>query len=137
VWIWWGHSIYNKDVSQNTLSACTDNDRSSNTSLVGLKFSKPQISQQHPSKISFITPGWHVTRDLNLLLTHNQPRFCNLNNLSNHSQFSPKLWVLSPSMTAFITFSFPITSQLSTYIPINTIPNSVYLIQRHGSTGFS
>jgi hypothetical protein len=27
----------------------------------------PQISQQHPSRICFITPGWHVTRDLNLL----------------------------------------------------------------------
>jgi hypothetical protein len=24
------------------------------------------ISQQHPSRICFITPGWHVTRDLNL-----------------------------------------------------------------------
>jgi hypothetical protein len=33
----------------------------------GLKLSKPQISQQHPSRICFITPGWHVTRDLNLL----------------------------------------------------------------------
>jgi hypothetical protein len=60
-------SIYNKDTSQNTLSACTHNDRSSNTSLVGLKLSKPQISQQHPSRICFITPGWHVTRNLNLL----------------------------------------------------------------------
>jgi uncharacterized SAM-binding protein YcdF (DUF218 family) len=28
---------------------------------------KPQISQQHPSRICFITPGWHITRDLNLL----------------------------------------------------------------------
>jgi hypothetical protein len=25
------------------------------------------ISQKHPSRICFITPGWHVTRDLNLL----------------------------------------------------------------------
>jgi hypothetical protein len=32
-----------------------------------LKLSKPQISQQHPSRICFITPGWHVTRNLNLL----------------------------------------------------------------------
>jgi hypothetical protein len=24
------------------------------------------MSQQHPSRICFITPGWHVTRDLNL-----------------------------------------------------------------------
>jgi hypothetical protein len=35
--------------------------------LAGLKLSKPQISQQHPSRICFITPGWYVTRDLNLL----------------------------------------------------------------------
>jgi hypothetical protein len=50
-------------------SSCTHNDRSSNKTLVGLKLSKPQISQQHPSRICFITPGWHVTvtRDLNLL----------------------------------------------------------------------
>jgi hypothetical protein len=32
-----------------------------------LKLSKPQISQQHPSRICFITPDWHVSRDLNLL----------------------------------------------------------------------
>jgi hypothetical protein len=62
-----GGSIYNKDTSQNTLSACTHNHRSSNTTQAGLKLSKPQISQQHPSRICFITPGWHVTRDLNLL----------------------------------------------------------------------
>jgi hypothetical protein len=60
-------SIYNKDTSQNTLSACTHNDRSSNQTLAGLKLSKPQIIRQHPSRICFITPGWHVTRDLNLL----------------------------------------------------------------------
>jgi hypothetical protein len=64
-----GGSIYNKDTSQNTLylPACTHNDRSSKTPLAGLKLSKPQINQQHPSRICFITPGWHVTRDLNLL----------------------------------------------------------------------
>jgi hypothetical protein len=62
-----GGSIYNKDTSQNTLSACTHNDRSSNTSQVGLKLSKPQISQQHPSRICFMIPGLHVTQDLNLL----------------------------------------------------------------------
>jgi hypothetical protein len=62
-----GGSIYNKDTSQNILSACTHNDRSSNTPLAGLILSKPQISHQHPSRICFITPGWHVTRDLNLL----------------------------------------------------------------------
>jgi hypothetical protein len=28
---------------------------------------KPQISQQYPSRICFTTPGWHVTRNLNLL----------------------------------------------------------------------
>jgi hypothetical protein len=26
-----------------------------------------KIIQQHPSRICFITPGWHVTRNLNLL----------------------------------------------------------------------
>jgi hypothetical protein len=62
-----GGSIYNKDTGQNTLSACTYNHRYSNTSQFGLKLSKPHVSQQHPSKICFITPGWHVTRDLNLL----------------------------------------------------------------------
>jgi hypothetical protein len=62
-----GGSIYNKDTIQITLSACTHNDRSSNKSLADLKLSKPQISQQHPSRICFITPGWHVTRDLNIL----------------------------------------------------------------------
>jgi uncharacterized SAM-binding protein YcdF (DUF218 family) len=35
--------------------------------LVGPFTIKPQISQQHPSRICFITHGWHVTRDLNLL----------------------------------------------------------------------
>jgi hypothetical protein len=62
-----GGSIYNKDTNQNILSACTHNDRSSKTPLAGFKLSKAQISQQHPSRICFITPGWHVTRDLNLL----------------------------------------------------------------------
>jgi hypothetical protein len=62
-----GGSIYNKDTSQNTLSVCTHNDRSGYQALVGLKLSKPQISQQHPSMICFITPGWHVTLHLNLL----------------------------------------------------------------------
>jgi hypothetical protein len=28
---------------------------------------KATISQQHPSRICFITPGWHVTRNLSLL----------------------------------------------------------------------
>jgi hypothetical protein len=62
-----GGSIYNKDTSQNTLSACTHNDRSIHQAQVGLKLLKPQISQQHPSRICFITPGWHVNRNLNLL----------------------------------------------------------------------
>jgi hypothetical protein len=60
-------SIYNKDTSQNTLTDCTHNQRSRNLTQDSLKFSKPQISQQHPSRICLITPGWHVTRDLNLL----------------------------------------------------------------------
>jgi hypothetical protein len=38
-------------------SACTNNDR----------LSKPQISQQHPFRICFIKPGWHVIGNLNLL----------------------------------------------------------------------
>jgi hypothetical protein len=63
----YGGSIYNKDTNQNTLSVCTHNDRSSRIPLAGLKLSKPQISQQHPSRICFITPGWKVTRNLNLL----------------------------------------------------------------------
>jgi hypothetical protein len=48
---------------------CTHNDRSMKTPLVGLKLLKPQISRRHPSRIYFITPGWHVmfTLDLNLL----------------------------------------------------------------------
>jgi hypothetical protein len=49
--------------------ACTNNDRSSITTRVDLKLSKPQISQhyKYPSSICSITPGWHVTRNLNLL----------------------------------------------------------------------
>jgi hypothetical protein len=62
-----GESIYNKDTNQNTLSACTHNDRFSNSSLVGLKLLKPQISQQHPSRICFIITGWCVTCKFNLL----------------------------------------------------------------------
>jgi hypothetical protein len=58
-----GGSIYNKDTSQNTLSDCTHNYRSSILSLIDLKLLTPQISQQHPSRICFITPGWHVTRN--------------------------------------------------------------------------
>jgi hypothetical protein len=44
-----GGSIYNKDTSQNTLSAFTHNDRSRNTTLVALKLLKPKIRQQHSS----------------------------------------------------------------------------------------
>jgi hypothetical protein len=62
-----GGSIYNKDINQNTRSACTHNDTSRSTPHAGLKLSKPQISQQHPSRICFITPDWYVTCDLNLL----------------------------------------------------------------------
>jgi hypothetical protein len=50
-----GGSIYNKDTSQKTISACTYNDKSSHKPLVGLKLSKPQISQQYPSRICFLT----------------------------------------------------------------------------------
>jgi hypothetical protein len=52
-----GGSIYNKDTSQNTLSSFTHKYRSSHWL---------QISQQYPSRICFITLGWHVIRDLNL-----------------------------------------------------------------------
>jgi hypothetical protein len=61
-----GGTIYNKDTSQNALSACTHNDIFSNQIKAALKLSKPQVSQQHPSRICFITPDWRVTRDLNL-----------------------------------------------------------------------
>jgi hypothetical protein len=56
-------------------SVCNKNYRSSSQTLVGLKLLKPQISQQHPSRICFITPGWHVTRDLNLLSLKNGGEF--------------------------------------------------------------
>jgi hypothetical protein len=55
-----GGSIYIKDTRQNTLFASIHNDRSSNTTQVGLKLLKPQINQQHPPRICFITPGWHA-----------------------------------------------------------------------------
>jgi hypothetical protein len=64
-----GRFIYNKGTIQNTNSLCfayTHNDRLSSTSYAGLKMSKPQISQQHPSRICFITAGWHITCSLNL-----------------------------------------------------------------------
>jgi hypothetical protein len=63
-----GGSIYNKNTRQNTLFTCTHIDRSSCPSHFGLKLLKPQISKQHPSKICFITPGWHVTHDLNFIV---------------------------------------------------------------------
>jgi hypothetical protein len=50
-------SIYNKNHSHT----------SRNQTQVALKLLKSQISQQHPSWICFITPGWHVTREFNLL----------------------------------------------------------------------
>jgi hypothetical protein len=67
-WCGSGGSIYFKDISQNTLSAYTHNDTSIKVLQAGVKLSKPQISQQHPSRICFITPDWHgtVTRDLDL-----------------------------------------------------------------------
>jgi hypothetical protein len=54
------------DTSQNALSACTHNDRSRKIPKAGSKLLKPQISQHHPSRICFITLGWHVSRDFNL-----------------------------------------------------------------------
>jgi hypothetical protein len=62
-----GGFIYNKDTRQNALSACTYNDRSRKIPKAGSKLSKLHISQHRPSRICFITHGWHVTRDLNLL----------------------------------------------------------------------
>jgi hypothetical protein len=78
--------LYDEDTSQNTLSACTHNDRSKNISQVGLKLLKPQISQQHllSSRICFITPVWQVTRDLNLL-SLTMGKWTNLNVSSNKS----------------------------------------------------
>jgi hypothetical protein len=55
------------DSIKNTLSAYTNNDRSNHKPQAGSKLSKPQISQQYPSRICFIIPGWHVSRNLNLL----------------------------------------------------------------------
>jgi hypothetical protein len=65
-----GGSIYNNNTNQVILSACTDDDKSSHRFhriQTISKLLKPQISQQHPSRICFITLGWHITRDLNLL----------------------------------------------------------------------
>jgi hypothetical protein len=71
-----GGSIYSKDTIQNTLSAYTHNDRTSNTTQIGLKLLKSQISQQHPSRICFITPDCHVISNLNLLsLTMGQQEY--------------------------------------------------------------
>jgi hypothetical protein len=63
----YGGSIYNKDTSQNTLSA----------SLLALTMIDPAtgwfeiFKETNKSAASiqdfFITPGWHVTSDLNLL----------------------------------------------------------------------
>jgi hypothetical protein len=64
-----GGSIYNKDTFQNTLS----------TTILALTLIEPEMNtgwfeifeakiiQQHPSSSCFITPVWHVTRDLNFL----------------------------------------------------------------------
>jgi hypothetical protein len=94
-----GGSIYKKDTSQDTLSACTHNDRSSFQSLVGLKLSKPQLSQQHPSRICFITPGWHVTRDLNLLsLTMGSN-----SNVSSNKCVCKKIMALKPNQLQVTT----------------------------------
>jgi hypothetical protein len=83
-------SIYNKDTNQNTLSACTHNDRSRNTPMAGLKLLKPQISQQHPSRICFITPGWHINCNLNLLsLTMG---LCENSNVSSNKCVILQLW---------------------------------------------
>jgi hypothetical protein len=68
MWICWVHLQWEHHPKHTLFSsACTEDDRSSNPSHSGLKLLEPQISKQHQSRISFITPGWHVTRDLNLL----------------------------------------------------------------------
>jgi hypothetical protein len=59
-----GGSIYNQYIIQNTFSVCTHNDRSRNLQKACSKFSKSQISQQHPPKDFFKTSGWHITHDL-------------------------------------------------------------------------
>jgi hypothetical protein len=66
-----GGSIYNKDTSQNTLSA----------SLLALTMIDPAtgwfdiVKSTNKSATSiqdlFITPGWHVTRDVNFIVFDN------------------------------------------------------------------
>jgi hypothetical protein len=43
------------------------NDTCSNQSQAGFKLTKPQMSQSHPPRICFITLGWQITCNLNLL----------------------------------------------------------------------
>jgi hypothetical protein len=59
-----GGSIYNKETIQNILSSPP---LALIQPLVVLKLMKPQIIQQHPARICFMTPDWHITHDLNLL----------------------------------------------------------------------
>jgi hypothetical protein len=56
-------SIYNEDTIQTTLSAYIHNHRFINAPLAVSKLLNPQMSQNHPSRICFMTPDWNVTRD--------------------------------------------------------------------------
>jgi hypothetical protein len=69
--------------------------------LAGLKLLKPQISQQHPFRICFITPGWHVTRDLNLLsLTMG---VWEISNVSSNKSVNMTIMALKPNQLQVTT----------------------------------
>jgi hypothetical protein len=70
LWICWFYLQQGHHPKHNFFSlAFTHNDRSINTIQAGLKLLRPQISQQHPSRICFKTlgSGCHITFNLNLL----------------------------------------------------------------------
>jgi hypothetical protein len=105
VWIWWVPSIYNKETIQNTLSACTHNDRFRSATLVEMKLSKPQISQQHPSRTCFIRPGWHITHDLNLL-SLTMGAWAN-SNVSSNKCVKMTIMALKPNQIQITTITAP------------------------------
>jgi hypothetical protein len=88
-------SIYNKLSIQDTLyhPDWTYNDRSSGTTLNLLKLLKAKICQKHPSRIFFISPGWHVTHDLNLLSLIMRVN----SNVSSNEYVNKKIMALKPN----------------------------------------
>jgi hypothetical protein len=114
--MWIGGSIYNKDTIQNVLSAFTHNDVSSNKKA-GSKLLKLQISQNHPSRLCFITPGWNVTYDLNLLSLTMEVR-ANLK-VSSNKCLSKTIMALKPNQLQVTTC----------YPQANEIIERVYKIQ--------